>query len=127
MVPTLQATLSVKGHRPLVGTRDCKDVLYVFAVMNLIAGMIHATHPRLSGHSSCENRKNYGIPMGIQGWDAMFRQHELTDSQWEVIRTKFAATLGIPVAPGVDNRLFVNAVMYVAKTGILWADLPSRY
>lgn len=36
MVPTLQATLGVKGHRLVVGTRDCKDVLYVFAVMNLI-------------------------------------------------------------------------------------------
>ena len=42
MVPTLQATLGVKGHRPLVGTWDCKDVLYVFAVMNLISGVLHA-------------------------------------------------------------------------------------
>jgi transposase len=41
MVPTLQATLGVKGHRPLVGTRDCKDVLYVFAVLNLISGVLH--------------------------------------------------------------------------------------
>jgi hypothetical protein len=41
MVPTLQATLGVKGHRPLVGTRDCKDVLYVFAVMNLVSGVLH--------------------------------------------------------------------------------------
>jgi hypothetical protein len=41
MVPTLQATLGVKGHRPIVGTRDCKDVLYVFAVMNLISGVLH--------------------------------------------------------------------------------------
>jgi DDE superfamily endonuclease len=41
MVPTLQATLGVKGHRPTVGTRDCKDVLYVFAVMNLITGVLH--------------------------------------------------------------------------------------
>jgi hypothetical protein len=42
MVPTLAAALGVKGHRPVVGTRDCKDVLYVFAVMNLISGVIHA-------------------------------------------------------------------------------------
>jgi transposase len=41
MVPTLQATLGVKGHRPLVGTRDGKDILYVFAVMNLISGVLH--------------------------------------------------------------------------------------
>lgn len=42
MVPTLTATLGVKGHRPVVGTRDCKDVLYVFAVLNLISGAAHA-------------------------------------------------------------------------------------
>jgi hypothetical protein len=42
MVPTLQATLEVKGHRPVVGTRDGKDVLYVLAVLNLLSGVIHA-------------------------------------------------------------------------------------
>ena len=41
MVPTLQATLGVKGHRPMVGARDCKDVLYVFGVLNLISGALH--------------------------------------------------------------------------------------
>jgi hypothetical protein len=42
MVPTLSATLGVKGHRPTVGTRDCKDVLYVFSVLNLTSGALHA-------------------------------------------------------------------------------------
>lgn len=42
MVPTLAATLGVKGHRPVVGTRDCKDVLYVFGVLNLVTGAVHA-------------------------------------------------------------------------------------
>ena len=26
-----------------------------------------------------------------------------------------------------DNRLFIDAVMYVAKTGIPWRDLPKSY
>jgi transposase len=43
MVPTLQTTLGVKGHRPMVGTRDCKDVLYVLGVLNLISGALHTT------------------------------------------------------------------------------------
>jgi len=38
MVPTL----GVKGHRPEVGTWDCKDLLYVFAVVNVIRGAILA-------------------------------------------------------------------------------------
>jgi transposase len=42
MVPTLAATLGVKGHRPTVGTRDCKDLLYAFAVVNLASAAVHA-------------------------------------------------------------------------------------
>ena len=42
MVPTLAATLGVKGHRPIVGTRDCKDLLYVFCVVNLISAALHS-------------------------------------------------------------------------------------
>jgi transposase len=54
MVPTLAATLGVKGHRPQVGTRDCKDVLYVLAVLDLVSGALHAnTHESLRA----QNRK----------------------------------------------------------------------
>lgn len=42
MVPTLTATLGVKGHRPVVGTWDCKHLLYVFAVVNLVTAAVHA-------------------------------------------------------------------------------------
>jgi transposase len=42
MVPTLRATLGVKGHRPQVGTRDCKDRLYVFGVVNLVNAALHS-------------------------------------------------------------------------------------
>jgi hypothetical protein len=41
MVPTLCATLGVKGHRPAVGTRDCKDLLYVYASVNCVDGRLH--------------------------------------------------------------------------------------
>jgi transposase len=42
MVPTLGATLGVKGQRPTVGTRDCKDLLYVFAVVNVVTASLHS-------------------------------------------------------------------------------------
>lgn len=42
MVPTLCATLGVKGHRPTVGTRDNKDLLYVLGVVNVATGAVHA-------------------------------------------------------------------------------------
>lgn len=42
MVPTLCAALGVKGHRPTVGTRDCKDLLYVLGVVNLVTAAVHS-------------------------------------------------------------------------------------
>jgi hypothetical protein len=42
MVPTLTATLGVKGHRPVVGTWDGKHLMYVFAVANLATAAVHA-------------------------------------------------------------------------------------
>jgi hypothetical protein len=42
MVPTRSATLGVKGHRPTVGTRDCKNLRYVFGVVNLDTASVHA-------------------------------------------------------------------------------------
>ncbi|WP_435018252.1 transposase [Tundrisphaera sp. TA3] len=40
MVPTLCRTLGVKGHRPVVGTWDCKDLLYVSASVNTVTGQL---------------------------------------------------------------------------------------
>jgi transposase len=41
MVPTLCRTLGVKGHRPVVGTWDCKHLLYVFASVNVTTSQLH--------------------------------------------------------------------------------------
>ena len=41
MVPTITATLGVKGFRATVGTRDCKDLLYVLAVVNVVTAAVH--------------------------------------------------------------------------------------
>jgi putative transposase len=57
----------------------------------------------------------------------MVRRHELTDSQWEKIADALPGKAGDPGRSGEDNRLFVNAVLFVLKTGIPWSDLPARY
>lgn len=43
MVPTLCRTLGVKGYRPVVGTWDGKDLLYVFASVDVATSALH-TH-----------------------------------------------------------------------------------
>ena len=42
MVPTLTATLGLKGRRPEVGTWDNKGLLYVLAVLNVVTAAVHA-------------------------------------------------------------------------------------
>lgn len=54
-------------------------------------------------------------------------RHELTDAQWETMRDLLPGKEGDPGRTAVDNRLFVNAVLFVLKTGILWEDRPGRY
>jgi transposase len=41
MVASVAATLGVEGYRPTAGTRDCKDLLYVFGVVNLASAALH--------------------------------------------------------------------------------------
>jgi len=57
----------------------------------------------------------------------MRRRHELTDEQWERIKDHLPGKAGDPGRTASDNRLFLNAVIYVLNTGIPWADLPERF
>lgn len=57
----------------------------------------------------------------------MLRRHELTDEQWDAIKDLLPGKEGDPGVTAKDNRLFVNAIFYIAKTGIPWRDLPERF
>lgn len=57
----------------------------------------------------------------------MAKRHALTDAQWNLIKDLLPGKVGDPGRSGSDNRLFVDAVLYVLKTGIPWADLPERF
>lgn len=57
----------------------------------------------------------------------MRHRHELTDAQWQRIEPLLPGKAGDPGRTAADNRLFVNAVLYVLKTSISWADLPERF
>ena len=57
----------------------------------------------------------------------MSRRYELTDEQWNRIESLLPGQPGDPGGQGRDNRLFVNAVIWVARTGAPWRDLPARF
>jgi putative transposase len=55
------------------------------------------------------------------------RRYELTDEQWRQIEPLLPGREGCPGAHAEDNRLFVNAIIWVARTGAPWRDLPERF
>jgi transposase len=57
----------------------------------------------------------------------MLRRHEITDEQWDAIKHLLPGQEGDPGVTAKDNRLFVNAILWIAKTGAPWRDLPERF
>jgi transposase len=55
------------------------------------------------------------------------RRHEITDDAWNRIMDLLTGKAGDPGVTAKDNRLFVNAVLWIAKTGAPWRDLPDRF
>ena len=48
----------------------------------------------------------------------------LTDAQWAKMEPLCLGKPGDPGRSGKDNRLFVEAVLWTARTGSPWRDLP---
>lgn len=57
----------------------------------------------------------------------MSQRHALTDDQWSRIKDLLPGKQGDPGRTAADNRLFVDAILFVARTGIPWRDLPERF
>ena len=55
------------------------------------------------------------------------RRYELSDEEWERLRNLLPGRDGVPGRTAADNRLFLNAVLWVARTGAPWRDLPERF
>lgn len=51
----------------------------------------------------------------------------LRDDQWKRIALLLPGKIGDPGRSAGDNRLFMEAVLYIARTGGPWRDLPGRY
>jgi len=55
------------------------------------------------------------------------KRYELSDVQWQRIEALLPGKAGDPGRSGADNRLFVNGVLWVLRSGAHWHDLPERY
>jgi hypothetical protein len=92
LVPTLHTTLGVKGHRPVVGTWDNKDLVYSFAALNVVTG--HLT-TRL-GESAATAKRRTGLSKTAR------LQQAFAGHLRDLVRA-YPATLGKPVVMTIDN------------------------
>ena len=57
----------------------------------------------------------------------MAKRYELSVEQWTRVEGWLPGERGDPGRSAADNRLFVNAVLWVLRSGARWSDLPARY
>lgn len=56
------------------------------------------------------------------------RRYELTDEEWSKIESLLPPErTGKKGRPAKDNRLVFNAIVWLARSGAAWRDLPERY
>ena len=55
------------------------------------------------------------------------RRHDISDEAWALIEPHLPGQRGQWGGIVKDNRLFINAVFWILRTGAPWRDLPPEY
>src|SRR5437762_11372760 len=56
----------------------------------------------------------------------MLHRHAISDADWDRIKDFLPGQPGQHGGVAKDNRLFIDAVLWIARTGTAWEDLPER-
>lgn len=59
--------------------------------------------------------------------DLAYRRHDISDRVWALLESSLPGRKGGWGGTAKDNRLFINAVFWILRTGAPWRDLPSDY
>lgn len=60
---------------------------------------------------------------GVMG----IKRYELSEVQWHRIEPMLPGKASDPGRTADHNRLFINGVLWVLRSGARWSDLPERY
>jgi transposase len=55
------------------------------------------------------------------------RRHDISDKTWKILEPLLTGRRGKWGRVAKDNRLFINAVFWILRTGAPWRDLPPDY
>jgi transposase len=67
------------------------------------------------------------MALAIDPTEGVMTEFYLTDERWALIATRVPGKDGDPGCHGRDNRLFIEAVLWIARTGARWRDLPAQF
>ncbi|MGR9087317.1 MAG: IS5 family transposase [Gammaproteobacteria bacterium] len=56
-----------------------------------------------------------------------FLRHDISDRVWQLLDPHLPGRQGVWGRKACDNRLFINAVFWILRTGAPWHDLPPDY
>ena len=56
-----------------------------------------------------------------------FQRHDLSDKMWEKLEPLLSGQRGQWGGIAKDNRMFINGVLWIMRTGAPWRDLPAVY
>src|SRR5215471_3946587 len=60
------------------------------------------------------------------GGPLMLPRHAISDADWDRIKHLLPGQPGQHGGVAEDNRRFIDAVLWIARTGAAWEDLPER-
>ena len=63
----------------------------------------------------------------IPGRPIEVRRHEISDAEWDLIQPHLPGRVEDPGRTARDHRGCINAVLWMARTGAPWRDLPERF
>lgn len=56
-----------------------------------------------------------------------YRRHDISDRVWRLLEPHLPGRRGAWGRVAHDNRRFINAVIWILRTGAPWRDLPPEY
>jgi transposase len=59
--------------------------------------------------------------------DLAHRRHDISDKVWNILEPHLPGRKGSWGGNARDNRLFINAIFWILRTGAPWRDLPPDY
>jgi len=54
-------------------------------------------------------------------------RYELTEAQWNRMKDMLPGRKETVGRTAADNRMFINGVLWILRSGARWEDLPERY